>query len=95
MPLINYGDEVAMVQGRGRMSFTRDPDMTAHYRKYVRIRNGNPGLRGQTSDNLPGEGNSYVRISSDSDLNAGQVLSFLRTARIRSSWCSRTAANHQ
>jgi glycosidase len=80
MPLITYGDEVAMVQGRGRMNFTRDVDMTAHYRKYIRIRNGNPGLRGQSSDNFPGGGNSYIRTSSDNDLNAGQILSFLRHA---------------
>jgi MYXO-CTERM domain-containing protein len=78
MPLITYGDEVALIEGRGRMSFTRAPEMLEHYRRYLRIRNGNPGLRGQDSD-LPGApGNKYVRISSDGDLNAGQVFSFLR-----------------
>lgn len=78
MPLITYGDEVAMVQGRGRMNFNRDPDMTAHYRRYVRIRNGNPGLRDQSTDNPGAEGNSYARLSSDGDLNANQIFSFLR-----------------
>jgi glycosidase len=78
LPLVNYGDEVSMVQGRGRMSFMRDPDMTAHYKKFIRIRMSNPGLRGQSTD-LPGAaGNTYARISSDGDLSAGQVFSFLR-----------------
>lgn len=77
-PLITYGDEVAMIEGRGRMSFTRDPEMLAHYRKYTRIRNGNPGLRGQSTDNPGAIGNRYIRTSSDGDLNAGQVYSFLR-----------------
>lgn len=76
--LITYGDEVALVEGRGRMSFAREPDMVAHYRKYVRIRNGNPGLRGQTTDNPGGAGNRYTRISSDGDQNATQIFSYLR-----------------
>lgn len=78
MPLITYGDEVAMIEARGRMSFTREPEMLEHYKKYLRIRNGNPGLRGQDTDTPGNPGNRYVRISSDGDLNAGQVFSFLR-----------------
>lgn len=77
-PLITYGDEVALIEQRGRMNFERDPAMTEHYRKYVRVRNGNPGLRGQSSDNPGRPGNRFARISSDGDLNANQVLSFLR-----------------
>lgn len=78
MPLITYGDEVAMIEARGRMSFDRDPEMLAHYRKYLRIRNGNPGLRGQTSAPFGDEANSYLRISSDGDQNANQIFSFAR-----------------
>lgn len=78
VPLITYGDEVALLEGRGRMSFSRAPEMLEHYRRYVRIRNGNPGLRGQTSDNPGASGNRYIRISSDGDPGAGQVFSFLR-----------------
>lgn len=78
VPLITYGDEAALVEGRGRMSFTRHPEMVEHYKKYLRIRNGNPGLRGQSSDNFPGAGNRYLRTSSDDDLNGRQVFSFLR-----------------
>ncbi|MCK6548731.1 hypothetical protein L6R52_23000, partial [Myxococcota bacterium] len=78
MPLITYGDEVALVEGRGRMNFERDPEMTAHYRRFVRIRNGNPGLRGQSTENPGAIGNRFVRISSDGDQNASQVFSFLR-----------------
>lgn len=78
MPLITYGDEVGLVEGRGRMRFGGDELMLEHYRKYLRIRNGNPGLRGQSQDNPGGSNNSYVRISSDGDLNADQIFSFLR-----------------
>ncbi|MBI4818769.1 MAG: hypothetical protein HY791_21040 [Deltaproteobacteria bacterium] len=78
VPLITYGDESALVEGRGRMTFTRNPEMVAHYKKYLRIRNGNPGLRGQSSDNFPGAGNRYIRISSDDDMNGRQVFSYLR-----------------
>jgi len=76
--LITYGDEAALIEGRGRMSFTRAPDMVDHYKKYVRIRNGNPGLRGQTTDNPGGPGNRYLRTSSDGDQNANQIFSYLR-----------------
>lgn len=78
MPLITYGDEVGLIEGRGRMRFDPDSPMFAHYRRYVRIRNGNPGLRGQSSGNAGEPGNRYFRISSDGDLNAGQIMSFLR-----------------
>jgi len=78
MPLITYGDEVALVEGRGRMRFGGEDEMLAHYRKYLRIRHGNPGLKGQSQDNPGGSLNRYARISSDGDLNADQVFSFLR-----------------
>jgi hypothetical protein len=78
LPLITYGDEVALVEGRGRMRFEAEHPMFAHYRRYIRIRKGNPGLRGQSSDNPGGDGNRYIRISSDGDQNANQVFSFLR-----------------
>jgi glycosidase len=78
VPLITYGDEVALIEQRGRMNFNRDPDMTRWYRKVVRIRNNNPGLRGQSSDLQGVIGNRYIRISSDGDLNANQIFSFLR-----------------
>lgn len=77
-PLITYGDEVALIEGRGRMNFSRAPEMLDHYRRYVRIRNGNPGLRGQDSDLPGGPGNRYIRTSSDGDLNANQIFTFLR-----------------
>lgn len=76
--LITYGDEVALIEGRGRMNFAREPAMVEHYRKFVRIRRGNPGLRGQTTDNPGGAGNRYARISSDGDQNATQIFSYLR-----------------
>lgn len=78
VPLITYGDEVALIEQRGRMNFLRDPDMTRWYRKVVRIRNNNPGLRGQSSEVQGVIGNRYMRISSDGDLNANQIFSFLR-----------------
>jgi len=78
VPLLTYGDEVGLLEGRGRMHFDHDSAMLDHYRRYVRVRHGNPGLRGQSSDNAGGDGNSYIRISSDGDQNAGQIFSFLR-----------------
>lgn len=78
MPLITYGDEVALTQGRGRMVFDESSPMFQHYKKYVRIRMNNPGLRGQSADTEGGVGNRYFRISSDGDQNAGQVYGFLR-----------------
>ena len=81
VPLITYGDEVGLVEGRGRMRFDHDSAMLDHYRKYVRVRRGNPGLSVQSSDNAGGDGNAYFRISSDGDLNANQIFSFVRYAR--------------
>ncbi len=78
MSLMTYGDEAALVEGRGRMGFDRHPEMVEHYRRYLRIRGNNPGLRGQSQDNPGGPLNHYLRISSDGDQNAGQILSFLR-----------------
>ncbi|MEQ9497430.1 MAG: alpha-amylase family glycosyl hydrolase [Deltaproteobacteria bacterium] len=77
-PLITYGDEVAMIESRGRMNFNRDPEMLAHYRRYLRIRNHNPGLRGQSFDNAGGYGNNYFRIASDGDQGADRIFSFVR-----------------
>lgn len=77
-PMVTYGDEVALIEARGRMHFDRAPDMVAHYRRYLRIRARTPGLRGQSTA-LPGVvGNRYLRISSDGDRGADQVLSVLR-----------------
>lgn len=78
MPLITYGDEVGLTQGRGRMVFDESSPMFQHYKKYVRIRMNNPGLRGQSTDTEGAAGNRYFRISSDGDQNAGQIYSFLR-----------------
>ncbi|MFO0726849.1 MAG: alpha-amylase family glycosyl hydrolase [Myxococcota bacterium] len=78
MSLVTYGDEVGLVEGRGRMGFERHPEIVSHYRKYMRIRAHNPGLRGQSQDNPGGALNRYARISSDGDQNASQILSYLR-----------------
>lgn len=77
-PMITYGDEVALIEQRGRMNFTRDPEMTRWYRKILRIRNNNPGLRGHSTDLPRAIGNRYERTASDGDLNANQIFSFLR-----------------
>lgn len=77
-PLITYGDEVAMIESRGRMNFSRDPEMLAHYRRYLRIRNNSPGLRGQSIDSAGNYGNRYFRTSSDGDQNANRIFSFVR-----------------
>ena len=81
VPLITYGDEVSLIEARGRMNFNRDPEMTAWYRRYLRIRNNNPGLRGPSFDTAGNWGNSYIRISSDGDQGAGRIFSFLRYGR--------------
>lgn len=77
-PLVTYGDEIGLIEQRGRMNFNGDLALLAHYKKYLRIRNGNPGLRGHSTD-LPGApGNTYLRIASDGDNGANKVLAFAR-----------------
>lgn len=78
VPLVTYGDEIGLIEQRGRMNFNGDLSLLSHYRRHLRIRNAVPGLRGHSTD-LPGApGNSYLRIASDGDNGANKVFAFAR-----------------
>jgi len=90
VPMITYGNEVGIEELRGRMPFRLydeenevfPPDeegLRAHYRKLIRIRRGNAGLK--IADDAPElqPGNSYLRISSGADEGGNNVFSFVRS----------------
>ena len=79
-PMIYYGDEQGLEQGRGQMLFDDDgdKDLHEHYRRVMMVRNNNPGLRGQDTGKLDEPGDTYTRINSDADKGGAQVYSFAR-----------------
>jgi len=79
-PMIYYGDEQGLEQGRGQMQFGDDGDKALHdhYRRLLLVRNNNPGLRGQDYGTLGQTGDSFTRINSDADKGGAQVYSFAR-----------------
>ena len=79
-PMVYYGDEQGLEQGRGQMLFGADGDeaLHDHYRRVLMIRNNNPGLRGQDYGKLGETGDTYERINSDADKGGSQVYSFSR-----------------
>jgi hypothetical protein len=79
-PMIYYGDEQGLEQGRGQMLFgdDGDKDLHDHYQRVLRVRNENPGLRGQDVGALCQPGDTFTRINNDGDKGGAQVYSFAR-----------------
>jgi glycosidase len=79
-PMIYYGDEQGLAQSRVQMKFGDDGDKTLHnhFRALLRVRNNNPGLRGQDVGAMGEAGDSFTRVNNDSDKGGSQVYAFAR-----------------